>query len=70
MITKRFLAYLALATFGLAGVYTGGKALLVGGGDPSAWLGVILGLPALLVGTLASARILYLVERGSKREER
>jgi hypothetical protein len=70
MVTKRFLAYLTLATFGLTGVYAGGKALLSGGGNVFTWLGVILGLPALLVGTLATARILYLVERGSKREER
>jgi hypothetical protein len=70
MIVKRFLAYLTLATFGLAGVYAGGKALLTGSGDLSGWLGVILGLPALLVGTLATARILYLMERGSGREER
>lgn len=69
MIVKRFLAYLALATFGLAGVYVGGKVLLAGDGNVFTWLGVLLGLPALVVGALATARILYLTDRWHRREE-
>ncbi|MFQ5795008.1 MAG: hypothetical protein ACE5JP_08165 [Candidatus Bipolaricaulia bacterium] len=70
MIVKRFLGYLLLATLGMIGVYTGGKILVSGGGDPFAWLLVSLGLAALAVGLLATARILYLTDRRHPRREK
>ncbi|HED04700.1 MAG TPA: hypothetical protein ENI60_08070 [Candidatus Fraserbacteria bacterium] len=69
MIIRRFLAYLGVATLGMAGVYGGGKALLFGAGDPLAWLELLLGVPTLIVGTLALGRILYLSERSRFHKE-
>ncbi len=59
MLAHRFLAYLALATFGMGRLLSSGRTLLTGGGNLWTWLEMLLALPLLALGLLATARILY-----------